>query len=74
MDLPLETNETATLGISRLRVKARGVMGNKSVEETAAILYPWQQTGYLRGRTAEGLSRQRREAGSLALVGAVAGA
>jgi hypothetical protein len=55
VDLPLETNETATLGISRLRVKARGVMGNKSVEETAAILYPWQQTGYLRGRTAEGL-------------------
>jgi hypothetical protein len=55
VDLPLETNETATLGISRLRVKARGVMGNKSVEETAAILYPWQHTGYLRGRTAEGL-------------------
>ena len=55
VDLPLETNETATLGISRVRVKARGVMGNKSVEQTAAIFYPWQQTGYLRGRTAEGL-------------------
>ena len=24
-------------------------------KQTAAIFYPWQQTGYLRGRTAEGL-------------------
>ena len=31
------------------------MVNNKSVEQTAAIFYPWQQTGYLRGRTAEGL-------------------
>ena len=55
VDLPLEISETATLGISKLRVKARGVNKDKSVEQTAAIFYPWQQTGYLRGRTAEGL-------------------
>ena len=55
VDLPLETNGTAALGVSRLRVKARGVVNNKSVEQTAAIFYPWQQTGYLRGRTAEAL-------------------
>jgi len=55
VDLPLEISETATLGISRLRVKARGVINDKGVEQTAAIFYPWQQTGYLRGRAAEGL-------------------
>ena len=55
VDLPLESNETTSLGVSKLRIKARGVVKNKSVEQTAAIFYPWQQTGYLRGRTAEGL-------------------
>ena len=55
VDLPLEISETATFGISKLRVKARGVNKDQSVEQTAATFYPWQQTGYLRGRTAEGL-------------------
>lgn len=56
VDMPLETSEVATLGISKLRVKARGIISDKSVEQTAAsIFYHWQQTGYLRGRTAEGL-------------------
>jgi hypothetical protein len=54
VDLPLEAGETAKLGKSQLRVKARGMINDKGVEQTAAIFYPWQQTGYLRGRTADG--------------------
>ena len=55
VDLPLEATETATLGICELRVKARGIINGKGLEQTASIFYPWQQTGHLRGRTAEGL-------------------
>lgn len=55
VDLMLEASEAAALGVSRLRVKARGIINDKGAEQTASIFYPWQQTGYLRGRTAEGL-------------------
>ena len=55
VDLTLEASEAATFGASKLRVKARGIINDKGIEQTASIFYPWQQTGYLRGRTAEGL-------------------
>lgn len=55
VDLTLEASEAATFGASKLRVKARGIVNDKGIEQTASIFYPWQQTGYLRGRTAEGL-------------------
>jgi hypothetical protein len=55
VELTLEASEVATLGASKLRVKARGIINDKGIEQTASIFYPWQQTGYLRGRTTEGL-------------------
>jgi len=55
VDLTLEASEAATLGVSKLRVKASGIINDKGIEQTASIFYPWQQTGYLRGRSAEGL-------------------
>ena len=55
VDLTLEAGQAATFGSSKLRVKARGIINDKGIEQTASIFYPWLQTGYLRGRTAEGL-------------------
>jgi hypothetical protein len=55
VDLTLEASEAATFGSSKLRVKARGIVNDTGIEQTASIFYPWLQTGYLRGRTAEGL-------------------
>lgn len=39
------------MGAHPIRVRAQGVMNGKTVERLAAILYPWQRTGYLRGPT-----------------------
>lgn len=55
VDLTLEASEAAIFGASKLCVKARGIVEDKGIEHTASIFYPWQQTGYLRGSTAEGL-------------------
>jgi IPT/TIG domain-containing protein len=53
VELPLEAKEEAALGTYPLRIRGRGVVNGKTVEQTATVYYPWQQTGYVRGRTEE---------------------
>jgi len=53
VELPLEAREEAALGTYALRIRGRGVVNGKVVEQTATVNYPWQQTGYVRGRTEE---------------------
>jgi hypothetical protein len=51
VDVPLQAQPSASPGILPLRVKARGTMDGKTLERTAVVFYPWQQTGYLRGKS-----------------------
>lgn len=49
VDLPLQVHEGAPAGVHALRIRARGMAGGKTLERTATVWYPWQQSGYLRG-------------------------
>ena len=51
VDLPLQAQQSASLGVWPVRVYARGTMEGKTVERRAVVFYPWQQTGYVRGKT-----------------------
>jgi hypothetical protein len=53
VELPLEAKMEAALGTYALRIRGRGVGNGKTIEQTATVHYPWQQTGYVRGRTEE---------------------
>jgi hypothetical protein len=50
VDLPIQAHQGAPFGAFPLRVRARGTMRGKTLERTALVYYPWQQTGYIRGR------------------------
>lgn len=49
VELPVQVHTGAPSGAHVLRVRARGTRSGKTIEQHAAVWYPWQQTGYLRG-------------------------
>jgi hypothetical protein len=50
VDLPIQAHQGAPLGAHPLRLRASGTMNGVTVERTAVVFYPWQQTGYIRGK------------------------
>ena len=50
VDLPLQAHGGASFGAWPLHVRARGTMEGKTIERSAVVFYPWQQTGYIRGK------------------------
>ncbi len=55
VSVPLVPSEEAPFGTYPLQVKASGMINGKTFERTARACYPWQQTGYVRGHTSDGL-------------------
>ena len=53
VELPLEALSDALPGRWPLVVRGRGVLGDRVVEHTARVDYPWQKTGFIRGFTHE---------------------
>ena len=49
VELPLQKRTGAKAAATPVRVHARGTFEGRTIEATAAVHYPWQQTGYLRG-------------------------
>lgn len=49
VELPLQAHTGAKAGVTPVQVYARGSFEGHTMEVAAAVHYPWQQTGYLRG-------------------------
>lgn len=49
VELPFQVSENTPLGIRALQIRARGVLNEKVVERRARVVYPWQETGFVRG-------------------------
>lgn len=49
VELPMQAHDGAKTGAVPLTVRARGTFQGHTMEASAAVHYPWQQTGYLRG-------------------------
>ncbi|HTM47341.1 MAG TPA: PPC domain-containing protein [Bryobacteraceae bacterium] len=50
VDVPVEAHQGAALGAYPLRLRASGTMNGVTLERSAVVFYPWQQTGYIRGK------------------------
>jgi hypothetical protein len=49
VELPLQAHAGAKFAATPLQVRARGTFEGRTLEAKAAVHYPWQQTGYMRG-------------------------
>jgi len=55
VDILLQAHTGAPPGWQPLKIRASGEMNGKRLERTALVYYPWQQTGYLRGPSEDGM-------------------
>src|SRR5262249_40132052 len=53
VELPLQAHSGAKPSCTPVQVRAKGVFDGRTMEQTARVHYPWQQTGYLRGPGAD---------------------
>jgi hypothetical protein len=49
VELPLQAHGGAKPGSTPVQVRAKGTFAGHTMEQSAPVHYPWQQTGYLRG-------------------------
>lgn len=53
VEVPFRVGKETPLGMRPIQIRARGVLNGRVVERRARVVYPWQDTGFVRGFTHE---------------------